>query len=201
MPKVAVIDDDQSIREMLVGALKTNGHQTFTASDGDEGLELIRRIRPDLVFLDLMMPRMSGYEVLDELQTDGDLGNIPVIILTALDHRSQIVEGLQKGANDYITKPFSLQELLARASVQLRIQDLEREIRSSEAYHRALFEHAADPEIVLDRGGRILRVNEAAISLLALSEESLINTRLHDLIAVQDRPEFAVAFSGCVPEA
>ncbi len=139
---------------------------------------------------------MDGYEVLDALQGDRDLRSIPVIILTGLNDRQQIVEGLQRGANDYITKPFNLSELLARANVQIRILELEQHIRRSEAYHRALFERASDPEMVLDETGAILRANDAAFLLLGMTRDDLVGARLHELVSPNDRPEFEVAFSG-----
>ena len=196
MPKIVVVDDDLSIREMLTSALRMEGHNVVSAIDGQEGLETIQRIRPDLIFLDLMMPRMDGYQVLEALQPDADLRNIPVIILTALGNQNQVVDGLKKGANDYITKPFNLQELLARANVQIRILELEQKIRQSEAYHRALFERAGDPEMVLDRNGIIQQANDAALRLLDVERDQLVNARIHDLVGEVHHPEFEVALSG-----
>ena len=143
-----------------------------------------------------MMPRMDGYQVLDALKKEEDLRSIPVIILTALDHRNQIVEGLEKGANDYIGKPFNIQELLARANVQFRILELEQQIRQSEAYHRALFERTSDPELVLDENGNVLRANSAALSLLGVDKDDLLNSPLHRYVDAPDRPEFQVALTG-----
>ncbi len=196
MPRIVVVDDDPSIREMLSSIFQAQGHYVTTAADGQEGLETIRSVRPNLIFLDLMMPRLDGYEVLDLLKEDESLQKIPVIILTTLDHRNQIVEGLQKGANDYIAKPFNMQELLARANVQFRILELEQQIRRSEAYHRALFEHASDPELVLDKSGAILQANAAATELLDVQGNSLLQKLLLDLVLPEDRPEVEMAVRG-----
>ena len=196
MPNIVVVDDDAGIRDMLAGAFRSQGHRVSTAIDGDDGLDLIRRTRPNLIFLDLMMPRVDGFQVLDALGADPDLSAIPVIIITALDERAKIVEGLGKGANDYIVKPFNLEELLARAGVQFRIQELERQIRQSEEYHRALFERASDPEMVLDRRGVVVQANAAALDTLAMSADQLIDTPLQDLVLPAERPEFQVALAG-----
>ena len=196
MSDIVVVDDDFNIRNMLVAAFKAKGHRVSSAMDGQEGLDVVRREHPDLILLDLNMPRMDGYQVLDVLRADRDLKAIPVIILTASDARSDIVEGLQRGANDYITKPFNLAELLARTHVQIRMLELEQTIRRSEAYHRALFESASDPEMVLDGTGRILRVNDAATALLGIDEDGLIDTEIVALVSPEDHPEFELAFSG-----
>jgi|GEM_PF-837788 PAS domain S-box-containing protein len=196
MPNIIVVDDDLSIRDMLTGVLRSQGHQVTSAIDGQDGLEMIRKNPPDLIFLDLMMPRMDGYQVLDALKQEDALRSIPVIILTALDHRNQIVEGLEKGANDYIGKPFNIQELLARANVQFRIIELEQQIRQSEAYHRALFERTTDPELVLDEDGSVLRANEAALTLLGADLDDLLDKPLYKFVDPHDRPEFQVALTG-----
>lgn len=196
MSYILVIDDDANIRDMLESALSGEGYQVATAIDGQEGVERLNRNRPNLILLDLMMPRLDGYGVLEHLTSTESLKQIPVIILTALTPRDQIVRGLQRGANDYITKPFNLQEVLARVRVQLRIQELEEKIRQSEAYHRALFERASDPELVLDDKGTILRANGAALSLLDTSSDVLLNQPFKSLVGPEDLPGFEVAFAG-----
>ena len=196
MPNIVVVDDDSGIREMLEGVLRTQGHQVSTAFDGDDGLETIRRLHPDLVFLDLMMPRMDGFQVLDALKSDPVLDAIPVIIITALDERDKIVQGLEKGANDYMVKPFNMQELVARANVQFRIQELERRLRQSEEYHRALFERASDPELVLDRSGTVVQANSAAMETLDMDASALVGTPLARLISEEERPDFQIALAG-----
>ena len=198
MPKILVIDDEIEIREILTKAFSIQGHQVTTAIDGQDGLDVVREIVPDLILLDLTMPRMDGYQVLEVLKSDTTLRNIPVIILTALSNKAEVIKGLEQGANDYIGKPFSLQELLARTAVQFRIQELEQKIRESEAYHRALFERTSDPVLVIGPTGQILQVNEAATKLLDIGSDQLLNQRIHNLVDLSERREFEVAFSGAL---
>lgn len=197
MAHILVIDDAHDIRETLSRAFSAQGHTVTLAIDGTEGLQVIQNTSLDLILLDLSMPRMGGVDVLEALQNQSHF-DTPVIILTAQAERERIVECLEKGANDYIVKPFSLQELLARTQVQLRLQELERKIRDSEAYHRALFERSSDPEIVVAESGEIRQINRAALNLLALTDSALLSTPIYDLIDEKDRREFSIAFSGAL---
>jgi DNA-binding response OmpR family regulator len=119
MALVLVIEDDRSIRTGLVETLRAKGFEAQSAERGGEGLELFRRRRPDLVVLDLMLPDMEGFEVCRQLKAPG-APDVPVIILTARGAEIDRVRGLEMGADDYVTKPFSLMELLARVSAVLR---------------------------------------------------------------------------------
>jgi two-component system response regulator MprA len=197
MAHILVIDDAHDIRETLSRAFSAHGHTVSAAIDGEEGLQAIQNNAHDLILLDLSMPRMNGIQVLESLPQKPNF-DTPIIILTAQAERERIVECLEKGANDYIVKPFSLQELLARTHVQLRLQELERKIRDSEAYHRALFERSSDPEIVVAKNGDIRQVNDAALHLLLLKDTALIQTPIYDLIAEQDQREFSIAFAGAL---
>jgi len=196
MPHILVIDDEPNLRETLVEAFTIQGYEVSTAADGQEGLDQTRNRRPDLLLLDLNMPRLNGFQVLKTLKADPDLQSIPVIILTAQTQQDQVVQGLELGANDYIGKPFSMQEVFARVGVQLRIQELEQQIRESEAYHRALFERSSDPEMVISRSGDILQINHAAASLLDIPPNQILHHNIQDLIHPDDTKVFTVAFSG-----
>lgn len=115
---ILVIEDDASIRQGLVLNLSLEGYAVLTAADGATGLELARERRPDLVVLDLTLPRLDGLAVLRALRrTDHET---PVVILSARGQEASKVEGLSQGADDYITKPFGLKELLARLAAALR---------------------------------------------------------------------------------
>lgn len=119
MAAILVIEDDRSIRAGLLDTLRAKGYSVQTAERGAEGLALFRRELPDLVILDLMLPDMEGFEVCRQLKAPG-APDVPVIILTARGAELDRVRGLELGADDYVTKPFSLMELLARISVVLR---------------------------------------------------------------------------------
>jgi len=115
--KILIIEDDSRIARFLELELKHEGYQVETASDGRSGLEKALNNNPDLVILDLMLPYLSGIEVLRRIRKVSDL---PVIMLTAKDDVSDKVVGLDSGADDYVTKPFAIEELLARIRVALK---------------------------------------------------------------------------------
>ncbi len=115
--KILIVEDDHSISELLQLYLKNEGYETVIANDGGEGIDQFRRFRPDLVLLDLMLPVMDGWGVLRTIRQDS---KVPVIMLTAKGETSDKVTGLKQGADDYITKPFEMKEVLARVEAVLR---------------------------------------------------------------------------------
>jgi two-component system, OmpR family, response regulator MprA len=116
--RILVVDDDRAVRESLRRSLSFNGYSVELAQDGVEALEAITNDRPDAVVLDVMMPRMDGLEVCRQLRSTGD--DLPILVLTARDTTSEKVAGLDAGADDYLPKPFALEELLARMRALLR---------------------------------------------------------------------------------
>lgn len=117
MTRLLVIDDEANLRHTLSYALKQEGYEVLTAADGEEGLEIFRRTSPDLVILDVMLPRMDGFEVCRRLRKESD---VPVVMLTARDTELDKIVGLEIGADDYLAKPFSVRELIARVRALLR---------------------------------------------------------------------------------
>jgi CheY-like chemotaxis protein len=117
--KILIVDDEVHIRMLLVQALEeledAHGVSILTASNGAEGLELIRSERPDLVFLDIMMPRMNGYEVCEAVTRDPGLAKVRIILLTAKGQETDRRQGLESGAGQYMTKPFDPDEVVAVA--------------------------------------------------------------------------------------
>jgi DNA-binding response OmpR family regulator len=128
--KIVVIEDEADILEVLQYNLRREGYLVVSSRDGEEGLEQARRENPDLVLLDLMLPGLDGLEVCRRLQSDPVTSNVPIVMVTAKGEESDIVLGLQLGADDYVTKPFSPKELLARVKAVLRRGPL-REVRGS----------------------------------------------------------------------
>jgi two-component system alkaline phosphatase synthesis response regulator PhoP len=118
MPRILIIDDEPEMVRGLEDNLRFEGYQTLSATNGADGLDLALREGPDLVLLDIMMPRLSGWDVLRGLRAKQR--DIPVIMLTARGEEVDRVLGLELGADDYVTKPFSLRELLARVRAVLR---------------------------------------------------------------------------------
>jgi DNA-binding response OmpR family regulator len=118
MATILVVDDDPKIRELLRLYVAREGHRVIHAADGPEALEAAARVRPDLVLLDVMLPGLDGFEVCRRLRDDG--AEMPILLLTARSGDSDKVIGLDTGADDYIVKPFSPRELMARVRAQLR---------------------------------------------------------------------------------
>src|SRR5438067_413609 len=116
-PRILVIEDEVDIARFIELELGCEGYQVEVARDGMQGLQKARETPPDLVILDLMLPRLDGIEVCKRLRQHSE---VPILMLTARDAIADKVTGLDAGANDYLTKPFSLEELLARVRVQLR---------------------------------------------------------------------------------
>ncbi len=117
-PRVLVVDDDRAVRESLRRSLEFNGYAVALAADGAEALASISGSAPDVVVMDVMMPRLDGLEATRALRKAGN--DVPILVLTARDAVGDRVEGLDAGADDYLTKPFALQELLARLRALLR---------------------------------------------------------------------------------
>jgi DNA-binding response OmpR family regulator len=115
--RVLVVEDDEAIADVLRRSLRAEGHEVQSAGDGAEALTVAEQFAPDLVILDLGLPRLDGMEVLKRLRADGD---VPVLILTARTETEDRVEGLDSGADDYLPKPFEREELLARTRALLR---------------------------------------------------------------------------------
>jgi two-component system KDP operon response regulator KdpE len=115
--RILVIDDEAQITRVLRAALTAQGYQVRTANDPEEGLVIFREWGPDLVITDLMMPSMTGVDVCRAIRL---IGSTPVLVLSVRDHERSKVEALDAGADDYVTKPFNIQELLARVRAHLR---------------------------------------------------------------------------------
>ena len=127
--KVIVIDDEKAIVDIIKYNLEKEGYIVVQAYDGEEGVKKIREENPDMAILDVMMPKKDGFQVLKELRLTNDL---PVIMLTAKEEEVDKVLGLELGADDYITKPFSMRELMARVKANLRRMDFSNNANSKD---------------------------------------------------------------------
>ncbi|HEX3791344.1 MAG TPA: response regulator transcription factor [Pseudonocardiaceae bacterium] len=156
--RILVVDDDRAVRESIRRSLQFNGYQVDLAGDGQQALDAVGQSRPDAMVLDVMMPRLDGLEVCRRLRGTGD--DLPILVLTARDAVSDRVAGLDAGADDYLPKPFALEELLARLRALLRRATNELDARGSDAPPAM---HFADLE--LDPGTRDVRRGERPISL------------------------------------
>lgn len=118
--KALIVDDEEDILELLEYTMARNGYKVIKAATGEEALDLARSELPDLIVLDLMLPGVDGLDVCRILKSDPEAGHIPIVMLTARGDEADVITGLELGADDYITKPFSPRVLLARAKAVLR---------------------------------------------------------------------------------
>lgn len=116
--KILIIEDEPNIRELVIYNLKTNGYDGISAEDGIMGITMVHREKPDLILLDIMLPEKNGFEICKELRDEGN--NTPIIMMTAKTEESDKVTGLECGADDYISKPFGIREMMARIKAVLR---------------------------------------------------------------------------------
>lgn len=123
--RILVVDDDKSIVKVLASYLEQAGYRVLAAHDGEAALHILRRERPDLVILDLMMPKRDGWDVTQVIRADKGLAATPIIMLTARFEETEKIVGLELGADDYITKPFSAREVVTRVKALLRRQKLD----------------------------------------------------------------------------
>ncbi|RYB94310.1 response regulator transcription factor [Nocardioides oleivorans] len=163
-PRVLVVDDDRAVRDSLRRSLEFNGYDVALAADGAEGLVAVGAQHPDVVVIDVMMPRLDGIETTRALRAAGN--DVPILVLTARDAVGDRVEGLDAGADDYLTKPFALEELLARLRALLR---------------RVVPDPEADAEVLtfadlsmdvgsrdVSRGGRSIELTRTEFTLLEM---------------------------------
>lgn len=108
---ILVVDDEPALLRLMEFVLARQGHAMLTATNGEEALEMAREHRPDLIVLDIMMPRLDGYQVVESLRADAELSAIPIIMLSAKAQQEDINRGVEVGVDKYITKPFSPEEL------------------------------------------------------------------------------------------
>jgi DNA-binding response OmpR family regulator len=161
MADILVVEDDTSLRETLVYNLSRQDYNVQAVGDGLAGLQAARRSHPDLVLLDLMLPGLDGFEVCRILRQEM---NIPILILTARDDEIDRVIGLEIGADDYITKPFSMRELMARVKAHLRRDRLIRQEVGSEE-KQLTQDKITFGNLTLDLGRREVLIDDAPIAL------------------------------------
>ncbi len=148
MKKILAADDNPDNVELLKDILEQMGHQVIKATDGEIALAAARSELPDLIILDVNMPGLSGFEVCTELKAGEATANIPVIMLTALTDVEARVEGLSTGADDYLTKPYSPRELMARVNTRLRLKATTDDLRETKELIRATFERFVAAPVV-----------------------------------------------------
>jgi DNA-binding response OmpR family regulator len=156
--KILVVEDDRTLREALRYNLVADGFEVVVADDGSEGLIAARQDDPDVIILDLMLPTLNGIEVCKALRRDGSV--VPVIMLTARDSEMDRIGGLESGADDYVTKPFSMRELIARVGAQIRRMDMLKSVSQSSV------DQIIDlGDLVINRGSRLVTLEGKQLDL------------------------------------
>jgi DNA-binding response OmpR family regulator len=122
-PRILVADDNETNRDILATRLEANGYEVLHAGDGEQALAVTREHRPDLILLDIMMPKLDGIEVCRRIKADAELPFTPIVMVTAKAESSDVVEGLDAGADEYLTKPIDQKALVARVKALLRVKE------------------------------------------------------------------------------
>lgn len=165
MTKILVTDDEKDIVGLISYNLEKEGFLVIKAYDGEEALRLVKMQKPDLLILDLMLPRMSGIDVCKAIRNDPATADLPIIMVTAKDDETDKIIGLEIGADDYITKPFSVRELVARVRTILRrLRDENKQNLKEEFSYRGLKINYASYEVTA--GGKKIILSPTEIKLL-----------------------------------
>jgi PAS domain S-box-containing protein len=195
---ILVIDDQPDNIRLLSKTLEQHGYEVRSTTSGTMGVVAARSAKPDLILLDIMMPGMNGYEVCQKLKADPQTEDIPVIFISAIDQVSDKVEAFRIGGVDYISKPFHIDEVLARVDHQIQIRQLHAQLeeqnlrfqeelrdRASEKYTLGMAKIALDQMgdyiLFIDATGKIIYGNDAAIQCLGYSPEQLSSKTLFEL--------------------
>lgn len=210
-PRVLVADDNADMREYLCRLLAAD-YEVVAAPDGLAALQAATERQPDLIVSDVMMPGLDGFGLLRELRANPDTQALPLILLSARAGEDAAIDGLNAGADDYLPKPFSARELLARVRTHLELSRVRRrwaeEIRNSEAQqraetairhsaetHRLLFEESPSPAYAVDAETlRLVAVNQAALTLYGYTRDEFLSLTLSALRHPEDEPALAAAF-------
>lgn len=190
---ILVVDDEKDLLDLIEYNLKKEGFNVLKAENGEEGIAVAKEKNPDLVLLDIMMPKMDGMQVVEEMRKDDQLNNIPIIFLTARSDEKTEVDGLNKGADDYITKPISTTKLISRIKAVLRRFDEKVESVNRIEVHDILVDK---DRYIVSRGEEEFHLPRKEFELLfflaskkgrVLDRQTLLNRVWGDNIYVVDR--------------
>lgn len=173
MNKILVIEDEVNINELIKYNLELKGYEVIQAFDGINGITMAYRQKPDLILLDIMIPKKDGYSVCSELRREGI--KVPIIMLTAKSEEEDKVRGLDIGADDYIIKPFSIKELLSRVNANLRRwQELSQESKEKDDKEKDDKEESYSSGFIVDREAFVVTLNDTKLELTFKEYEILI---------------------------
>ncbi|MHC9539579.1 MAG: response regulator [Vulcanimicrobiota bacterium] len=190
--KILVVDDQVDNLKILELRIRALGYSVMLAQSGIEALEIAKREIPDAVLLDIRMPDIDGFEVCRRLKQDEHLKDIPIIFLTALSDEKALVQGLELGAQDYIVKPFEVQELTARINVALRLRGLQTKLMEENNRLEAILENIPEAIFSVDLDGSILLWNRGAENLTGYLFNDVKNLDYREIIKLFDEKKHAV---------
>jgi len=180
MEKIVIIEDEKILRENIATFLNMENYETFVAEDGEKGVSLVREMNPDLVICDISMPVMDGYEVYTKLKEDSNTEMIPFIFTTAKTQKWEIRKGMELGADDYLTKPFSFDELIN--SVKARIDKQSRIIKNTEENYQLMIENSLTGIFII-QDGKFVFANTKFLEIIGCSIHEILGENLSDIIA------------------
>jgi class 3 adenylate cyclase/CheY-like chemotaxis protein len=197
--KILVVDDTPQNVKLLADLLAVKGYAVVTAADGAQALEKLAAETPDLVLLDVMMPGLNGYQVCERIREDARTALLPVVLVTALDPHQERVKGIEAGADDFLSKPISQQELFARVKSLLRIKRLQDEVKE---WNAKLETRVREQVAQLERLGRLKRFfsPQIAEAVIAGGEEALRAHRREVTVVFLDLRGFTAFNERAAPE-
>jgi DNA-binding response OmpR family regulator len=191
---VLIVDDEPSGRDVLAGLLARENYQLILAEDGFEALAKAREYLPDLILLDLMMPKLDGFEVCQQLRADPVLSDVPILLVTALDDRESWLKGLEVGADDFISKPFDRIELRTRVKSITRLNRQQRLMEERKKFEWVV-ENLEEGYILLTQEGRIHYLNPQACVYLQCTKRNSLNQAFIELARAHYQLEPVAAWS------
>jgi adenylate cyclase len=184
-PRILIVDDNETNRDILDARLTAHGYQTLQAGDGEEALVAARAHLPDLILLDVMMPRLGGIEVCRLIKGDESFPYTPIILVTAKSDTQDVVAGLDAGADEYLAKPIDQAALVARVRSMLRIKALHDQVQAQSAdlasWNRTLEQRVADQVAEIERVGRLKRFLSPQIAELIVGNERLLESHRREI--------------------
>ncbi len=205
-PRILVVDDNETNRDILVTRLEANGYATLQAADGEQALAMASREHPDLILLDVMMPRLDGIEVCRRIKSDTALPFMPIILVTAKTDTRDVVAGLDAGADEYLTKPVDQAALVARVRSVLRTKALHDQVQAQAAelaaWNRTLEQRVTDQVAEIERIGRLKRfLSPQVAQLVSSGDESVLASHRREVtVVVCDLRGFTAFAESVAPE-
>ena len=206
-PRILIVDDNETNRDILMTRLQAHGYELAQAADGEEALAAAKSLLPDLILLDVMMPKLDGIEVCRRLKSDPAMPFTPIILVTAKSDTKDIVAGLNAGADEYLTKPIDQAALVARVNSVLRIKELHDQVQGQAAqladWNRSLEQRVAEQLAEIERVGRLRRYLAPQIAelVLATGDDHVLETRRREItVAFCDLRGFTAFAETAEPE-